>query len=113
MAFKKNMHPRVSRAEIEVLKALSGTRLIEGMVTQRTIVLKTTIPDFCWPEKRKVVYLDGSQVHSKSKQEEKDEEIDRFLVEKGWEVLRIPYDAPMSKEKFDEVLRNIERFLEA
>jgi very-short-patch-repair endonuclease len=107
------MHPRVSRAEIEVLKALSGTKLIEGMVTQRTIVLKSTVPDFCWPEKRKVVYLDGSQVHSRSKQEERDEEIDKFLIEKGWEVLRIPYDAPMTKEKFDEVMENIKRFLDS
>lgn len=107
------MHPRVSNAEIAVLKALSGTRLIEGMVTQKTIVLKSTIPDFCWPEKRKVVYLDGSQVHSKSKQEERDQEIDALLVAKGWQVLRIPYEAPMSKEKFDEVLLNITKFLDA
>lgn len=113
LAFKKNMHPRVSNAEIAVLKALSGTRLIEGMVTQKTIVLKSTIPDFCWPEKRKVVYLDGSQVHSKSKQEERDQEIDALLVAKGWQVLRIPYEAPMSKEKFDEVLLNITKFLDA
>ena len=113
MAFKKHMHPRVSKAEIEVLKALSGTRLIEGMVTQKTIVLRSTVPDFCWPGKRKIVYLDGSQVHSKSKQEERDEEIDNLLAAKGWGVLRIPYEAPMSKEKLDEVMLNIKRFLDA
>ena len=110
---KRHMHPRVSNAEIAVLKALSGTRLIEGMVTQKTIVLKSTVPDFCWPTRRKVVYLDGSQVHSKSKQEERDQEIDNLLATKGWQVLRIPYDAPMSKEKFDEVLSSIEKFLDS
>ena len=107
------MHPKVSKAEIEVLKALSGTTLIEGMVTQKTLVLKSTIPDFCWPGKRKAVYLDGSQVHCKSKQEERDEEIDSLLIAKGWEVLRVPYEAPMSKEKLEEVMLSIKRFLDA
>lgn len=107
------MHPRVSNAEIEVLKALSATGLTEGLVTQRTIVLRVTIPDFCWPEKRKVVYLDGSAVHKKSKQEARDKEIDEMMTAKGWEVLRIPYEAPMSKEILDKIIAQIKEFLGA
>jgi hypothetical protein len=42
------MHPKVSRAEIEVFKALSGLGLTGGMVTQKPIILKATVPDFCW-----------------------------------------------------------------
>lgn len=86
LSFRERMHPRVSNAEMEVLKALSATGLTEGLVTQRTIVLKTSIPDFCWPEKRKVVYLDGSAVHKRSKQEARDEEIDELMTAQGWDV---------------------------
>ncbi len=53
------MHPKVSKAEIEVFKALSAAGLTSGMVTQKPIVLKATIPDFCWFSKRKIVYLDS------------------------------------------------------
>ena len=42
------MHPQVSKAEIEVFKALSAKGLTRGMVTQKPIILKSTIPDFCW-----------------------------------------------------------------
>ena len=54
-----------------------------------------------------------TNIHNKSKQEERDEEIDNLLAAKGWGVLRIPYEAPMSKEKLDEVMLNIKRFLDA
>jgi very-short-patch-repair endonuclease len=112
LSFRGRMHPRVSNAEMEVLKALSAKGLTEGMITQRTIVLRSTIPDFCWPEKRKVVYLDGSVVHKKSKQETRDEEIDELLTAQGWEILRIPYDAPMSKKVLEKIMTSIMEFLE-
>ena len=105
------MHPKVSNAELEVLKALSAAGLNEGLITQKPIVLKSTVPDFCWPLKRKVVFLDGEQVHRKSKQEARDEEIDSMLIAKGWEVLRIPYEAPMNKTVLDKVMADIKRFL--
>ena len=111
MSFRERMHPKVSNAEIEVLKAMSGTSLTDGLLTQRTIVLKATVPDFCWPQKRKVVYLDGSAVHKKSKQEARDEEIDELLTAQGWEVLRIPYDSPMTKKVLDKVMASIREFL--
>ncbi len=105
------MHPKVSRAEIEVFKALSTLGLTGGMVTQQPIILKSTIPDFCWMEKRKIVYLDGNPVHKKDKQLEKDEEIDDLLTAQGWDVLRIPYDPPLTEKGLAKIMVQIKQFL--
>ena len=105
------MHPKVSKAEIEVFKSLSINGLTNGMVTQRTIVLKSTVPDFCWLNKRKAVYLDGKQAHSSDKQKEKDEEMTELLEEKGWRVLRILYDPPISKKVLKETIEKIKNFV--
>jgi very-short-patch-repair endonuclease len=109
--YKRNMHPKVSKAEIEVFKALSAAGLTGGMVTQKTIVLKLTVPDFCWLNKRKAVYLDGSQVHSGDKQQERDEEICELLEAKGWDVLRITYDPPLSKKELQKIVASIKDFV--
>jgi len=105
------MHPKVSKAEIEVFKALSTANLTSGMVTQRPIILKSTIPDFCWVEKRKIAYLDGNPVHKKDKQQARDEEIDALLEAQGWDVLRIPYDPPLTEKGLQEVMSQIKQFL--
>src|SRR4030042_5937220 len=94
MSWKDKLHPSVSKAEIEVFKELSRLRLTKGMVIQKSIILRQTIPDFLWLNKRKVVYLDGDIVHKK--QVEKDEETTRLLEVKGVNVLRISYPAPLS-----------------
>lgn len=85
--------------------------LTGGMVTQKPIILRTTIPDFCWVEKRKIVYLDGNQVHSKDKQSARDKEIDELLELQGWDVLRIPYDPPLTEKSLEDILATIKRFL--
>ena len=105
------MHPKVSNAEIELFKALSFEGLTVGMVTQRPIILRSTIPDFCWLNKKKVVYLDGSQVHSKDKTSLRDKEIDALLELQGWEVLRIPYDPPLTESALQEMVLRIREFL--
>jgi very-short-patch-repair endonuclease len=105
------MHPRVSNAEIEVFKALSSEGLTCGMVTQQQIVLKSTVPDFCWPNKRKIVYLDGKQVHVKDKAQQRDAEIDDLLEMQGWEVLRVPYDPPLTEKTLQEIMVTIKEFL--
>jgi very-short-patch-repair endonuclease len=105
------MHPKVSKAEIEVFKALSAAGLTRNMVTQKTIVLKSTIPDFCWINQRKIVYLDGLQVHSSDKQQKHDEEICELLVEQGWEVLRIPYEPPLTEKGLKEIIDIIKKFV--
>ncbi len=107
------MHPSVSNAELAVFQALSVAGLTTNMITQKTIILKSTIPDFCWVNKRKIVYLDGRPVHKKDKQLERDEEIDNLLVAQGWEVLRIPYNPPLSDKGLKEILANIKQFLRA
>jgi very-short-patch-repair endonuclease len=111
LSYKNRMHPKVSNAEIEVFKALSAKGLTGGMVTQKTIVLKCTIPDFCWLNKRKAVYLDGAQAHSSDKTQHRDEEIVDLLSLQGWEVLRIPYDPPLSEKGLREIVAVIKRFL--
>jgi len=106
------MHPKVSKAEIEIFKALSAEGLTENMVTQKTIILKSTIPDFCWINKRKILFIDGVQVHSKDKTQQRDEEIDELLELQGWEVLRIPYDPPLSENVLKEIIAKVKKFLD-
>ncbi len=111
VSYKQLMHPKVSKAEIEVFKTLSTQGLTGGLVTQQPIILKSTIPDFCWVEKRKIIYLDGNPVHKKDKQLRKDEEIDELLEQQGWDVLRIPYDPPLTEKGLQKVMAQIKRFL--
>jgi len=111
VSYKNRMHPKVSNAEIEVFKALSAAGLTTNMVTQRTIILKSTIPDFCWINKRKIVYLDGIQAYSSDKTQQRDEEIDELLEMQGWDVLRIPYDPPLSAQALQEIMAIIKQFL--
>jgi very-short-patch-repair endonuclease len=111
LSYKANMHPRVSNGEIEVFKALSMAGLTSGMVTQKPIILKTTIPDFCWINKKKIVYLDGIPVHSSDKQQQRDEEIFDLLTAQGWDVLRIPYEPPLTAKALQEIVEAIKRFL--
>ncbi len=112
MGYKNHMHPKVSNGEIEVFKALSAEGLTSGMVTQKPIVLKATIPDFCWTNKRKIVYLDGIQAHQSDKTQKKDREIDEALEAQGWKVLRVPYDPPLTEKTLREILDSIKLFLE-
>jgi very-short-patch-repair endonuclease len=111
LSYKGRMHPKVSKAEIEVFKALSAAGLTDGMVTQKTIVLKLTVPDFCWLNKRKIVYLDGLQAHIGNKQQERDEEIRELLSNQGWEVLRIPYEPPLTEKTLKEIVELIKDFV--
>lgn len=101
----------VSRAEYAVFAALSQTPTAHGMVTQERIILKSTLPDFCWIEKRKAVYLDGAQVHGKDKQIAKDEEIDMLMELAGWEVLRIKYEPPLHGDVLEMVVNKIKNFV--
>lgn len=113
MSYKARLHPKVSKAEIEVFKALSAAGLTNGMVTQRTIVLKFTVPDFCWLNKRKIVYLDGLQAHSGDKKQKQDKEISEMLEANGWEVLRIPYDPPLTEKTLKQTIDTIRKFIDA
>jgi very-short-patch-repair endonuclease len=105
------MHPKVSKAEISLFQALSMANLTSGMVTQKPIILRSTIPDFCWPEKRKIVYLDGNPVHNKDKAIQKDREIDELLELQGWDVLRIKYDPPLTQTSLQSIMSKIKQFL--
>jgi len=111
LSYKARLRPKVSKAEIEVFKALSAAGLTNGMVTQKTIILKSTIPDFCWLNKRKIVYLDGLQAHSGDKKQKQDTEIAEMLTANGWEVLRIHYDPPLTEKTLKETIAIIRKFI--
>ncbi|HKM60678.1 MAG TPA: DUF559 domain-containing protein [Candidatus Acidoferrales bacterium] len=111
MSYKQHMHPKVSQAEMALFNELSKAGLTSGMVTQKPIILKSTIPDFCWINKRKIVYIDGVPVHSSDKQQQRDSEIDELLEAQGWEVLRIPYQPPITAKGLAEMMVTIKRFL--
>ncbi|MCL2172242.1 MAG: endonuclease domain-containing protein [Nitrososphaerota archaeon] len=111
MSYKNRMCPKVSKGEISVFSALSSAGLTAGMVTQQPIILKATIPDFCWFELKKAVYLDGIQVHRKDKQQQKDNEIVDLLEQRGWDVLRIPYEPPLTGPEVREITEAIRQFI--
>ena len=109
MSYKDRMHPKVSKAEIDVFKALSAAGLTRGMVTQQPIILKATTPDFLWIEKRKAVYLDGDVVHKEGN--EWDEEVVNLLEKRKFQVLRIPYHAPLTGPALSGVVAEIADFV--
>ena len=111
LSYKERMHPKASQAEFALFNELSKAGLTTGMVTQKPIILKSTVPDFCWFEKRKIIYLDGNPVHRKDKQRQRDEEIDELLELQGWDVLRIPYQPPITEKTLAEMMATIKTFL--
>jgi very-short-patch-repair endonuclease len=111
MSYKERMHPKVSKGEISVFSALSTAGLTYGMVTQQPIILRATIPDFCWFERKKAVYLDGIHVHKKDKQQQNDQEIVNLLEQRGWDVLRIPYEPPLTAIETNEIVETIRQFI--
>jgi very-short-patch-repair endonuclease len=106
-----NLHPQVSRGEIELFTALSHANLTYGMVTQQTVVLKSTVPDFMWHLKKKAVYLDGVQVHNKAHVERRDEEINDLMERRGWTILRIRYEPPLTPEETAKIVEQIREFI--
>lgn len=101
----------VSKGEIEVLKRLSAEGLSAGLVTQKPIILKATIPDFCYPDRKLAIYLDGVQVHNKKHVEARDEEIDNLLECLGWTVHRIRYEAPLTQQRLKEIMAELRDIL--
>ncbi|MCL2359822.1 MAG: endonuclease domain-containing protein [Candidatus Bathyarchaeota archaeon] len=111
MSHRANLHPAVSQAEIDVFCELSKQGLTTGMTTQKMLILKATYPDFCWTEKKKAVYLDGNPVHQTNKAERRDQEIDELLELRGWDVLRIPYNPPLTHKELETIMIQIKHFL--
>jgi very-short-patch-repair endonuclease len=64
------------------------------MFVNASVVLNATVPDFCWFQLKNAVYLDGVAVHRKAHVEVRDDVINELLLQKGWQVLRIPYEPP-------------------
>lgn len=78
---------------------------------QEPIVLRVTLPDFCWPQKKKAVYLDGIQIHRKAHVERRDEEINDLMTQCGWQILRIPYEPPLTSTEAKQIVEQIREFI--
>ena len=50
-------------------------------------------------------------VHIKDKAQQRDTEIDELLEMQGWDVLRIPYDPPLTERALQEIMTTIRKFL--
>ena len=55
---------------------------------RRQYVIGSYIADFCCPEKKVVIELDGGG-HGEDLQKERDGRRDEFLAQEGWKVMRI------------------------
>jgi very-short-patch-repair endonuclease len=94
----------VSNAELAILADLNDADLFPE--TQTPFCLRSTKPDFYFPEVNFAVYLDGEQVHSGH--EERDSEIKRLLEKRhGCTVRRISYHAPLTKTRRKEIVAKI------
>jgi very-short-patch-repair endonuclease len=52
-----------------------------------------------------------SRHHRTNKTERRDQEIDELLELRGWSVLHIPYDPPLTKEELAQVILQIKQYL--
>lgn len=66
---------------------LLRNRALHGLKFRRQHPIGGYVADFCCPEKRLIVELDGS-IHSKSDQQEYDRERDSYLRSAGFKILR-------------------------
>ena len=116
--WRSRMHPKVAKAELLIFMQLSKEGLTEGMVTQKTIILRRpdggkveTIPDFTWQLMRKVLYLDGDRIHVK-KRIDRDGEIMELLESNNWKGKRIRYHAPLKvgSPEFFKIMECIRKF---
>ena len=81
----------VSRGESDLyamLKAAERQRVVPPFMTDQWVTLLATKPDYLWPDL--AVYLDGPH-HDRDAQALKDDVQNRYLTERGWNVLRIHY----------------------
>ena len=99
-----------SRGELKLLTALQREGLMRDCSYQEVIVLKATVPDFCWRKYKLVAYLDGPP-HLKDRVMERDAELRELLRGLGWRVLEFPYVPPLSDSRLKEITTSIQEAL--
>ena len=55
--------------------------------------------DFAWPDKKKVIEIDGEQHERFNDYKERDKQKDNLLLENGWKLLRIKWKDMMKESK--------------
>jgi len=82
-------------------------------VPQREIILSNgerALPDFAWPDRRKLVEVDGFETHGTPAAFERDLIRQNLLLDLGWHMRR--YSAALIRRDPDGVARDLRRFLE-
>jgi very-short-patch-repair endonuclease len=87
----RELRTRQTPAEELLWRAIRG-RQINGLKFRRQHPIGPFVVDFCCPERRLAIELDGG-VHDS--QQDYDAERDRWLQAAGYRVLRFPNDAVM------------------
>jgi very-short-patch-repair endonuclease len=103
----EQMHPEVSKMELEIQKRLSKSRI--NYFSNHPFCLLTTVPDLYFPEKGIAIYLDGP-VH-KGK-EGRDEDLrEKLATRHNIKVISIEYRS-YSKSEVERVWKEIQEAIE-
>jgi len=104
---KAVMMPQISKMEEAVLVKLEQKGLHPEV--QKEFCLRSTRPDYYFPQQNLAIYLDGAEVHKG--REDRDEAIRELLIKRhGVRVVNIAYEGT-SQTAQDEIVRKIERAL--
>jgi len=119
--WRQRMRPKVANAEVEIFMELSRRKLTTGYTTSRAFPF-TQIEiekhhcfganvDGMWKQLDIIVFYDGHP-HTRTHQMNRDDAVDAVLVERGWDVHRYPYKAPISDARLKEIVDDIQVVLE-
>lgn len=94
----KHVYVPVSNLEEEVNKVLRELGFIEGIDYFRQYPIPPYIADFAFPSLRLIIEVDGP-VHDILHVKLKDRIRDRYLISKGWRIVRLRYTKVQDKVK--------------
>ena len=80
------------------------SRQLQQVKFRRQHTIGSYIVDFCCPDKKVVIELDGGG-HAEPSQQQKDKSRDQFLIQEGWKIIRF-WNSDID-ENFEGVLEKI------
>ena len=92
----------------EELKLYFNFFKAEGIRVRRQYRIGSYLADFCVPEKKLVIELDGNE-HFSYNGQEYDRQRDEFMKSKGYKVLR--FENRQIRDRFEIVCEKIEKYL--
>lgn len=118
--WRRHQHGPVSVAEEKIFTELQRRGLCTYLTTQapfifdlkKDIVAGTTV-DFLWSNPfTYAVFVDGKQIHLKSRQERRDKLVTAALERRGVRVERFMYNPPLPDYRRDQICDKIQFVLE-